>query len=350
MQTPTWELIDSSHVLDRLEQDVVAANDRIVIQAMHVAHDAETDAIFEAITERAESNPDLARRSIVLPDAFSKACFDTDEQEAQLPQLLESLDTLGNLGLSATFGNDFGTGLLGILRRSFTSKIGRNHRKIYEADNVVYSFGGCNFNGLSFYRNHDYMLRTEHEEVADYLYGLVQADLIPGKPQDDEIKQFGEDIVIVDGGKRGVSTIQRVAQLIVREAESGTIRFVSQFRPADELEDDLFEKNPAMSVFNKSDQLTGSLRVQQMVEALSPPLPKIHYPTRYVHAKFISARLTPNNDRELLPEGGDVVLTGSHNFHNWGVQAGTQEIALLSSQESLVHQVNDWADRTFQPN
>lgn len=348
MSTPKWELVDASHVLDRLEEDVATAEERIVIQAMHVVLDDETKAVFDAVTKRASADPVLARDSIVLPDAYSKACFENQEDEARLPRLMDMLDTLGNLGVTATFGHDFGTGLPGLLRRKLTNKVGRNHRKVYEADNVVYSFGGCNFNGPSFSVNHDFLLRTEHEEMADYLYELVRGDATGTRRSKDQIKWFGKDAVILDGGRRGGSTIQKLAELILQEAEDDSIRFVSQLRPADDIEDDLFEKNPIMSVFNRSEQLSGGLRYQQMIEALRPPLPRIHYPSRYVHAKFITARLTPRIGREFFPGGGDIVLTSSHNFHQWGVWAGTKEIALLSAQELLVSQVNDWADETFQ--
>lgn len=87
-------------------------------------------------------------------------------------------------------------------------------------------------------------------------------------------------------------------------------------------------------------------------EAAGAGLPNTVHPDKYVHAKFISAILLPKKDRRLfgqpfLPEGGPIVLTGSHNFHRAGILAGTKEIALLSTQKSIVDDINQWADSRF---
>lgn len=348
MGSPNWELVDASQVPERLMQDIHRADERIALQAMHMVIDGITRPVVSAAMHEIMHKPRVAEHAIVLPDAFSKWHFDTEEQADNLGELVKVIQVLGDIGVKARFGQDFPDTPLGYVRRKLTSKMGRDHRKIYLADNVSYSFGGCNFSDESFMHNHDFLLRTEDEAVSEYLYEKVSEEFSSDKAQSDDHKMFGDrDMVVVDGGKRSRSSIQLLAEAIVRGAEPDTIRFVSQLRPSDRIEAALYTGDPAMSVFNRSENIRGIMRFQQRVEETKPPLPRIAYPERYVHAKFITACLVPDRDRPLMPEGGPVVLTGSHNYHMWGVWAGTKEIALLSSQESLVAAINDWADESF---
>lgn len=343
VDSPRWELLDATEVPHLLEVDIHAAQDRMALQAMHMVHDEVTAPIFNAVIENIANNPGTAERTIVLPDAFSRVFFETSVQKERFDELADTLQTLHGLGARALFGQDFGSGPSGYLKEKFGSKTGRDHRKIYVADDVSYSFGGCNFTRESFYHNHDFLLRTRHEELADYLFSLVRSEAAQNEPVADEMKAFGsDDTVFVDGGKRNRSTIQEVAKVIAQDAAPGTMRYVSQFRPSDPIEGALYDKEPVISVFNRSQNIQGVMRFQQRLEEVHPPLPRIFYPERYVHAKLITAMLLPNHDREFIPQGGPVILTGSHNYHEWGVRAGTKEIALLSSQEALVEEANTW--------
>jgi len=354
MATPEihWEVIDSTELPCELGMTFACATERIGVQAMHASFDSATEPLFDCLTEKFAQDRDLAVSSIVTVDDYSLVHAEDDEQRAGMERLRVAIEDFQAYGVDARFGHAYGTGLLGLVHAKRIKELRRNHRKTYVGDNNSYSFGGCNLTGSS-YRNLDFLLHSTDERVADFLMTQISQDAGCASGQQDRVHKLDHqlhprNIVLQDGGRHGQSIIMEWAHELLEDAEKGTIRFMSQYRPARRMEKILNSRDPEIVAFNRSEDLDGTIMiVQQALEQLNPALPNIAYPEKgdYAHAKFITAVLKPRIAREWFPEGGPVVLTGSHNFHSGGVMMGTKETSLASSDEKLVADVNNWVEK-----
>ncbi len=216
--------------------------------------------------------------------------------------------------------------------------------KVYVSDDTVLSFGGVNFTGGSFV-NHDYLIETTSKPIADIVFEHAERLYQDGRIATTSLEHGivhvvdKENEVLIDYGRPNKSIIYETAIELTRSADAGVL-FVSQHRPGGKLEFALAEKLDELGpdrveiMFNHHTAFKGTGRLQQFIESWTPFVSEVHPESGYIHAKCIIV---------YFKDGSRVALTGSHNFHQGGVQLGTSEIALKTRDTHLIDQLERFA-------
>lgn len=343
-----WQLVDATEVPDALQGGISASSKRIAIESMHVVLRGETEGIFKSMVDKFADDEKIARASVIVPDAYSLYFVDEAGDELTFPMFERVMGCLRRLGSNAKFGRPYSSGVLGDMHHLFLKEWGRNHRKSYVFDDYSLSWGGCNLNDKNMLCFNDFLVAAHEPDVARFLTHHIKRSAATTQAEPNErVALSKNDIALLDGGGHR-SEIIDIATVIAQDAEPGSVRFLSQYRPSTELSACLDASDPSCIVFNAPNVLRGLIRAEQYFAGLGYPLNANNSVAQgYNHAKMLSAVLRKNHSRTFFPEGGPVLLTGSHNFHGGGVRAGTKEIALLTSDPSLIQQANDWADSKY---
>lgn len=213
---------------------------------------------------------------------------------------------------------------------------GRTHSKWLIVDDVVYSFGGVNIDAGSL-TNNDFMLRIRNQDLADQLFlqhlRLLKADRANHATKNHQFKIDNHSTVLVDGGLVGNSIIYRRACHLARDANSVTL--VSQYCPTGKLQRILAQKQAILyfnhwrkaNWFNKLLITFGMLTTRQATR---------YSRESYLHAKFIIF---------TMPNGQKIALTGSHNFMFTSGLIGTREIALETTDRTIIKQLEAFLDK-----
>jgi len=210
---------------------------------------------------------------------------------------------------------------------------GRTHSKWCVIDDTVFAFGGVNMyqKGVD---NADYMFMTEDPMLAD----LIVAE--HKKVQDAEKRQInypsiahqhGKNLILFDGGIVGQSIIYRRACELAKQAEK--ITFVSQYAPTGRLSR-LIRRTDYRAYFSRTEQADGLNVFAVWSGVLLSRLRNEYRGRKYLHAKFIIF---------TMPDKTRIAITGSHNFAYTGDILGTREIALETSDRSVIKQLEAFA-------
>ncbi len=210
---------------------------------------------------------------------------------------------------------------------------GVTHIKWVVIDNFVYCFGGINLYKKGI-KNTDYMFKIRDKELADILIGeqkkIVECDKhnVPYSGLEKKLP-FGN--ILIDSGKRHSSVIYERACYLADQSKE--IVFVSQYCPTGELANYL-KTIPSKIYFNPP-KIASSLNSKVLIKAnmLKTGLRTMYQKGAYIHAKFIIF---------TLKNGKKVALTGSHNFAYGGVVLGTKEVALETTDEKIIRQLEDF--------
>lgn len=229
-----------------------------------------------------------------------------------------------------------GAQIVWVNRPNWLAKIlpiaGRNHIKLYMVDEKVVWIGGVNVLDLSL--NHlDFMVSFENKQLISSLKQVFFATR-----QHDEIVPFTpENTLLVDGGRRKTSIIYDEALKMIAKAET-SITFMSQFVPEGKLLSALTEKakvgckvtvltSPkSMMQFSQWPYKVTYLKCKQTLAKVDVPI--VHL-DRKVHAK-------------LLIVDQKQALFGSHNLVETGINLGTAEIAIQTTEPLLTQQLIAW--------
>lgn len=211
--------------------------------------------------------------------------------------------------------------------KPFNPFAGRCHSKIIIVDDTIFSFGGINFGDQdlrSDMPNLDFMLTTTDAPLANYTATLLDmlADdkgAVPNRKHSlDE-----QTTLLYDGGAPKRSIIYDTACRVVARAQ--TIYYVSQHPPSGRL-GYLIAQKQNRCYFNRIGKGDFPLNLPFLVDKLRYRLVNHYQKSPYIHAKFI---LTEEAD------GSRHLITGSNNFSWSGVQLGTKEIAIHSTDAVL---------------
>lgn len=209
---------------------------------------------------------------------------------------------------------------------------GRNHMKITIVDNISY-LGGLNIADRDF-TYADFMVKITDEEITRAIAKQFS------KVHDDNLED--EDILIddtrlfVDSGKTDDSVILARAIDAVQGAESSvyhTSQFIPDGRFLKALHDaytrglDVQTIVPEQNTFNRLFAIIYRMN-QLSMYMKGQRIPLLFYPTM-LHAKLVIV------DEKLA-------IFGSHNLSDKGVKMGTAEIALHSTNETLVKHLLDF--------
>lgn len=303
------QLVKAADYPHTLCKTIQQAQHRVVLAAMQIMADDGTEPIFMALAEALQRGIQVH----IMVDVFYRALLDTSQRRrrrrviaqtdhwfARLQQLGATVVVYGKLGL-----NPFK---------------GRSHLKITVIDDAVFSFGGINCYGEAF-NNIDYMLYTVSPKLADYLTQLVAE--APANPQDTSYTLDANNTILFDGGRPGQSLIYDQACILARQAKR--IYYVSQMAPSGRLAT-LLKATSSKCYFNRPGQASFFVGLSLLLDQRRHGLANHYKGTLYLHAKCILFEMA-NGERTLL--------TGSHNFSWRGVAYGTQEVALLSTDDVL---------------
>jgi len=206
---------------------------------------------------------------------------------------------------------------------------GRTHSKWCVVDDTCYTFGGINLDKRSF-TNLDYMLRTKSSELAGELIRehnrMIDADK-SRHPYRSYSFEYGKDKVLVDGGFIGNSIIYKRACQLTKKSKKVTL--VSQYCPTGKLSR-LLKKTDSKLYFNHWSQADGVNKWIIRTGMRNSKLVSKYQRVPYLHAKYIIFE---------LKNGKKVALTGSNNFVYAGVLIGTREIALETTNQHLIKQL-----------
>lgn len=209
---------------------------------------------------------------------------------------------------------------------------GRTHSKWCVVDDDVFTFGGVNLyeGGVE---NIDYMFHHVDAKLADRIVEeqkRVQKAESRSSNYPSVAYEYGDMRILIDGGFIGQSVIYRRAVELAEQAEH--ITFVSQYCPTGKLSR-ILKRKPAKLYFNRPLQAEGLNRIVIRIGQFTSRLKTSYKRPRYLHAKCIIF---------TLKDGTKTAITGSHNFAYTGVLLGTREIALETSNPSIVSQLEDF--------
>ncbi|MBP9852673.1 MAG: cardiolipin synthase [Patescibacteria group bacterium] len=206
---------------------------------------------------------------------------------------------------------------------------GRTHIKWLIVDDYVYSFGGVNLYkpGIS---HADYMLGMANGSLADRLEDehrrIVRADKIDKFYKSHSFESM-YGTVLIDGGIFNNSIIYNRACKLALEAEK--VLLVSQYCPSGKL-GRILSHTSTRFYFNHWKNATKFNRILIRTGMFFSGILTDYTRREYIHAKFMIFE---------MPDGQKIALTGSHNFVHGGVLLGTREIALETTNPTIIAQL-----------
>ncbi len=315
------QLVTTAEYYPELLRAVAQARQRIVLAAMVVLADERTTPILQAIVAASKRGVKVC----ILHDVYSQTWFSTSHvSRRERPQLVASTRAmLAQLARAGAEIIEYGT----IGRNPFK---GRCHIKITVVDDVAYTFGGVNFAAPHFDHT-DYMFRIAQKTLADKLEAIVHNTVKTRENIEWPIDTA--NTLLFDGGQPKQSVIyDRACELA---ASAKHIYYISQMAPSGRLAR-LLQQTESDCYFNRpsvgSPVLTASLLIDQMRGTVK----NLYKHQRYIHAKFILFE---------LKDGSKALVSGSNNFSWRGVAYGTQEIALMSTDDGLWQQLHVFMER-----
>lgn len=203
---------------------------------------------------------------------------------------------------------------------------GRMHSKWIVADDDIFCFGGINLDTM-LGSAHDYMLSIHDEHLANIICtqhdGIIRAESLGSATLS---RAYGSryGTVLVDGGVPGDSIIYRHALRLVRQAAS--VQLVTQYCPSGRLAISL-QQTPYRVFYNQPLRVDRATKLLIRSSERRYKLQNSYTHTSYIHAKFLIA---------TMPDGKKIAITGSHNFINHGMWLGTREIALETTNKTII--------------
>lgn len=229
----------------------------------------------------------------------------------------------------------------------------RDHRKFEKFGDDSYT-GPMNFDIETFESTYDLLLKTSNPAFGEAMAEILdpRSEKYLGHRENLTLQIDPSKWMIFEGLSPITSPIMRQARRIGRAAIDESLIYVSQMRPSGLLERSVFSprkqaRSPIYNHPNSHDRM--SFRMSERLQLVLPLVSghaELDHKKR-VHAKVIIAIvkdfLLPNGDKYT----GQIALVGSHNYTHSGIFAGTQEMAMLITDDQLVEQLRDWVEKTF---
>lgn len=327
-----FEVLEPLKFLEDIEKEARTATKRIWAQAMEVEGGEITNRLLKIIEDGAKKNLDSRLHvdyyTLMVTDGlFNYLAFAFDEKAHIRQQKKKQLfATLSETGVNVIFTNK-----PSILNRIIPTR-GRNHMKIVIIDNTAW-IGGINFHDTNL-KAHDIMVRITHEPIITAIAEIYE------KVEREELAKnysvdFGDDgTLLIDAGKNSNSIILEHACELVKQAKA-TVYVTTAFIP-----DGVFvhalhrasRKGVDVEVVTALPEVLPGVykwvnRMSQFAIDVKMQTIPIHYMSKLVHAK-------------ILIVDGKKAIFGSHNFSAKGVSMKTAEIAMLSQNKKLIHNLN----------
>lgn len=322
----TYSLLEPADFLQDVILKIDSAKSRIYVITMILNDDDVTSDFFESLDRAASRGVDIH----LTADTFTYTEFSLNlATKTGLKNRTRKVTKMRNRLMKK--GVNFNW--LGAKTALFLA--GRTHSKWIIVDDYVYSFGGINLYAKAF-SNTDYMLRVRDADLANRLV-TEQKRIIAADKRGLFYKshKFGspKHTVLIDGGAFADSVIYRRACKLASAAQN--IAYVSQYCPTGKLSS-ILKKKQARLYFNPSSNSRGTNSLIIRLGEFFSGLKSNYKHSKYLHAKFMLF---------TMPDGSKVALTGSHNFPRSGMWVGTREIALETTDKSIIRQLEDFLEK-----
>ena len=322
----SYKLLLPRDYIDDLIKKIDAAQRRVLMIALVITDDEATSDIISAI-ERA------SRRGVQVSVGFD-LYFTYREIEASSSRLSGIRRQLGRMRAMRRKLTSSGAEVrwLGMFGMTLFSR--RTHIKWTVVDDTVYSFGGVNLysEGIN---NNDYMMRVSDATIAEQVsaeHHRVIATDRAGVGYDSHAISLPPSQILVDGGKIGDSIIYRRALELSRQAKQ--ITYVSQYCPTGRLGATLRRHPQAKIYFNQWQNAHDRLnRILIRLSSFFHGIKSIYHSKDYLHAKFMIFTMDDNSK---------IAIAGSHNFVAAGGLLGTREVAIETTDQTVISQLEDF--------
>jgi phosphatidylserine/phosphatidylglycerophosphate/cardiolipin synthase-like enzyme len=264
----------------------------------------------------------------LLPQLDQKKIKEAQEIRTKTNVLLERLKQAGVHITITNKPSSFGRLLL---------PVGRNHKKMYIIDEKIAWIGGLNLFDEAF-KNVDFMVKFTEKGVVLALGKEFQKVNSLKEKDDYQVVCTEETKLLVDTGTKNKSIIYDAALKASASCEDSLI-FVSQFVPEGKLLKNLIKA----AVNNKKVIVITSFDNDKLFS---------DYPYRFTYLYFLTkirkhkniqlVHLSQRVHAKLLIVDHKLALFGSHNLVATGVIFGTEEIAIVTYDTSLVKQLTDF--------
>lgn len=221
---------------------------------------------------------------------------------------------------------------------------GRNHIKMAFVDNIAW-IGGLNLTDHDFKRE-DFMMRIEDPRIVQVL-ATQFLSVNEKKPEDNYAIQCTEDTtLLVDAGIKGSSLILDSTVASVMQAQKSA-KLTSQYTPDGKMLSALayapedIDIQVITSGFQEIDETMPKLfevKNRLVAGVKKKRLTSIPYPN-WMHAKVLLI------DREM-PDNA-IAIMGTHNYSTGGVNFGTEEIALQSTNPRFIRNLSQYYDKIY---
>lgn len=307
----------AAKIAAELTQAIGRSKKRVVLSAMVGLKDSATTPVLNAVSKALKRGVKVQ----FIFDAYTKTRFANNSllfsgsARKQLANSLAYFDKLTKSGAEVIFIN-----------RSANPFMKRYHGKFFVADNTWFSFGGVNFGKIAF-SPADYMLRGSSKKEADTLYDLCQ-QFAKQSLSSNGRRDFGDNQqILVDAGIPHKSLIYDTVCDLARRATQ--VIYVSPMAPTGPLAAALRSTNTTC-YFNQVRKTPPQFRAGAALDRLRSKLVSHYSGKEPIHAKYMLFK---------LKNGRTATITGSHNFSQYGIALGTQEVALLSYDRMLYRQL-----------
>lgn len=207
---------------------------------------------------------------------------------------------------------------------------GLTHIKWSIVDTTTYSFGGVNLykEGID---STDFMLRSPDPLLAEQLYEQHLAIASSRRLQyPGFMAKTPHGTIFVDSGRPRDSIIYNRILELAATAQHTTV--VTQYCPTGEL-GALLKLGNSDLYFNQPKNTYPATRLLIWFAQVRTGLRTLYPHKKYLHAKFIIF---------TMPSGEKIAITGSHNFAHSGVLFGTREVALETTDPSILKQLESF--------
>lgn len=241
--------------------------------------------------------------------------------------------------------------------------MGRSHIKALSVGARILSLGGVNLTNYSYEHSVDAMLDFESEEFTNFLASFISSggNLRHRDGSGETFQLDEENEVIVDYGKAGKSLIMERVFSDLSDDRVRAVTMSSSYAPAGHLNRLLRSaaaashevkvytnspekfRSPDQSMVEKSmqrDDIAFELVANLMDRRATVPFTDCLPRGVFNHLKVIMLRRA---------DGSKIVYMGSHNYHPISVEFGTAEVALRSTDESLIEQIETFIKERLAP-
>ena len=318
------QLLDAKAYITDLTQSIINAKVRINLISLVISDDVHTHKLIEALIQ-------ATRRGITITiaaDVFTYGEFGGyfspfQRMTAKSRDITALVARLRKAGITFTW---LGKG------HKLNPFAGVTHLKWAIVDNITYCFGGINLyeEGIE---SVDYMFKSTRPELADQISHqhqiIIKTNIsLPAYPGYMSESDYGT--IYIDSGKRHDSMIYN--RLVTLASTAKHILVVTQYCPSGPLARQLRDKSDIY--YNQPSRMEYPAKLLIQYGEIRTGLRSQYTRSTYLHAKFMIF---------TMPDGQKIALTGSHNFSHSGVMFGTREIALETSDQTIIQQLETFA-------